>query len=72
MELIDLIDDVVSSKDVAGVFKIRVPKQVATINLCGCIAFHIDDTMPFIMPTEEQRKNLKDLFCIEVIPCEDN
>jgi hypothetical protein len=51
--------------------KIRVPKRVATVKVCGAINLYIDDTMDFIMPTEEQRKNLKEMLCIEVIPSED-
>ena len=51
---------------------IRVPKRVATIKLCGgAMTFHIDDTVSFTMPTEEQRKNLKELLCIEVIPVDE-
>lgn len=53
-------------------YAIRVPKRVATIKLCGGgLTFYIDDTMQFEMPTEEQRENLKKLFCIEVIPEEE-
>ncbi len=48
---------------------IRIPKRVATIKLCGgAITFHIDDTMQWQRPTDEQIYNLKNLFCIEVIP----
>lgn len=48
---------------------IRVPKKVATIKLCGgALTFHIDDTMQWQRPTDEQIYNLKNLFCIEVIP----
>ena len=53
-------------------FTIRVPKKVAIIKLCGGgLTFHINDTMEFTMPTEEQRKNLKEMLCIEVIPIEE-
>lgn len=46
-----------------------VPKKIAEIRLCGgAMVFTIDETMHFVMPTEEQRKNLKELLCIEVIP----
>ena len=49
---------------------IRVPKKVATIKLCGgALTFNIDDTMQWQRPTDEQIYNLKNLFCIEVIPC---
>ena len=48
---------------------IRIPKRVATIKLCGgALTFYIDDTMQWQRPTDEQIKNLKELFCIEVIP----
>lgn len=53
----------------AEAFAIRVPKRVATIKLCGgALTFHIDDTMQWQRPTDEQIYNLKNLFCIEVIP----
>ena len=45
---------------------IRVPKCIAKIRLCGAIIFRIDDTMPFVKPTEEQIKNLHDMLCIDV------
>ena len=51
--------------------KLLIPKKVAEIKLCGALHFSIDETMGFIMPTEEQRKNLKETFCIEVIPAEE-
>ena len=48
---------------------IRVPKRVATIKICGgALTFYIDDTMQWQRPTDEQIKNLKELFCIEVLP----
>ena len=47
---------------------IRIPKRVATIKLCGALEFNIDDTMNWKRPTDEQIYNLKNLFCIEVIP----
>jgi hypothetical protein len=56
----------------AACYKIRIPKKVATIKLCNALVFDIDDTMSWQRPTDEQIKNLKDLFCIEVIPYEDN
>ncbi len=52
---------------------IRVPKRIAEIKFCGgAFTIYIDDTMTFEMPTEEQRKNLKEMLCIEVIPYEEN
>ena len=50
---------------------LRVPKQVAVIKVCGAITLYVNDTMEFTMPTEEQRKNLKEMLCIEVIPVVD-
>ncbi len=51
---------------------IFIPKKVAEIKLCGgALTFNIDETMGFVLPTEEQRKNLKELFCIEVVPFEE-
>ena len=53
-------------------YAIRVPKRVATIKLCGgAMTFYIDDTMQWQRPTDEQIYNLKNLFCIEVIPYEE-
>ena len=47
--------------------KIRVPKVIARIKICGGgLTFNIDDTMQFEMPTKEQCENLKKTFGIEV------
>lgn len=47
--------------------KIRVPKAIARIKICGGgLTFNIDDTMQFEMPTKEQCENLKKTFGIEV------
>ena len=52
-----------------GGLAIRVPKRIAEIKLCGgAMTFYIDDTMQWQRPTDEQIYNLKNLFCIEVIP----
>jgi hypothetical protein len=52
-----------------GDYTIRIPKRVATIKICGgAMTFYIDDTMQWQRPTAEQIYNLKNLFCIEVIP----
>ena len=46
---------------------IREPKVIAKIKICGGgLTFTITDDMQFEMPTEEQRKNLKKTFGIEV------
>ena len=68
----ELINDIVTSLDIMSQpAEIRIPKRVATVKLCGGLTFHINDTMEFTMPTEEQRKNLKEMLCIEVIPVEE-
>ena len=55
-----------------GGLAIRVPKRIAEIKLCGgAMTFYIDDTMNWQRPTDEQIYNLKNLFCIEVIPYEE-
>ena len=46
---------------------IREQKVIAKIKICGGgLTFTITDDMQFEMPTEEQRKNLKKTFGIEV------
>ena len=68
----DLIDDVMLFDPEAEVHKFIVPKRVATIKLCGgAMTFYIDERSPWQRPTDEQIKNLKELFCIEVIPEEE-
>ena len=43
------------------------PKVIAKIKLCGgAIAINVDETMAWKKPTDEQIKNLHDLFCIYV------
>ena len=50
-------------------YSIWIPKKVATIKLCGgALTFDIDERMQWQRPTDEQIYNLKNLFCIEVIP----
>lgn len=68
---LNLLEEVSLDLDNAYECTIRVPKQVAVIKVCGAVTLRIDDTMDFIMPTEEQRKNLKEMLCIEVIPVVD-
>ena len=54
--------------DIVG-SSIWIPKKVATIKLCGgALTFDIDERMQWQRPTDEQIYNLKNLFCIEVIP----
>lgn len=45
---------------------IRIPQPIARITVCGAISLVIEDNMDFVFPTEEQRKNLKEMLCIEV------
>lgn len=69
--IIKLDDNLIYDK-ADGCCKIHIPKKVATIKICGgALTFHIDDTMQWQRPTDEQIYNLKNLFCIEVIPIED-
>lgn len=49
-----------------GKLTIKTPKKVAEIVLCGALHFDILDTFQFVIPTEEQIKNLKETFCIDV------
>jgi hypothetical protein len=66
--IVKLSDGMIYDKS-DGCCKIRIPKKVATIKLCGgAMTFNIDDTMQWQRPTDEQIYNLKNLFCIEVIP----
>lgn len=46
---------------------IRNPKIIAKIKLCGgAITINVDEIMTWKKPTDEQIKNLHDLFCIDV------
>ncbi len=45
---------------------IRKPKDVAKITICGSLCLTVTDMMNWTPPTEEQRKNLKEMFCIDV------
>lgn len=68
----ELIDNIATAANALPThLSLRRPKRVATIKLCGSLIFYIDDTMEFTMPTEDQRKNLKEMLCIEVIPIEE-
>ena len=45
----------------------RNSKVIARIKLCGgAVTINIDNTMAWKKPTDEQIKNLHDLFCIDV------
>ena len=66
--IVKLSDDMIYDKS-DGSYTIRIPNKVATIKLCGgALTFYINDTMQWQRPTDEQIYNLKNLFCIEVIP----
>lgn len=45
---------------------VRAPQPVAKISICDAVTFTITDIMEFTRPTEEQIKNLRDTFCINV------
>lgn len=45
---------------------IRKPKDIAKITVCGALCLTVTDIMNWIPPTDEQRKNLKEMFCIDV------
>lgn len=44
----------------------RNPKVIAKIKLCGAVTINIDEAMAWTKPTDEQIKNLHNLFCIDV------
>lgn len=46
---------------------IRNPKIIAKIKLCGgAVTINVDDTIAWKKPTDDQIKNLHNLFCIDV------
>lgn len=45
---------------------IRAPKKNAKITVCGALTLVVTDMMKFTPPTEKQRKNLKEMLCIDV------
>jgi len=51
---------------VTGVASVRIPKEIAKITVCGALTLTVTDMMAFTLPTKEQRKNLKDMLCIDV------
>ena len=51
-------------QEVAAIYN---PKVIARIKLCGgAVTININETMAWNQPTDEQIKNLHDLFCIDV------
>ena len=54
----------ISMPEVAAIYN---PKVIARIKLCGgAVTINIDETMAWEKPTDDQIKNLHDLFCIDV------
>lgn len=50
--------------EVAAIYN---PKAIARIKLCGgAVTINVDETMAWKKPTDDQIKNLHDLFCIDV------
>ena len=51
-------------QEVAAIYN---PKVIARIKLCGgAVTININETMAWEKPTDDQIKNLHDLFCIDV------
>lgn len=49
------------------VIAIRDTRIIAKIKLCGgAVTINVNETMAWKKPTDEQIKNLHDLFCIDV------
>ena len=54
----------ISMPEVAAIYN---PKVIARIKLCGgAVTINVNKTMAWKKPTDEQIKNLHDLFCIDV------
>lgn len=47
-------------------YSIGFPKLIARITICGALRVDVHEDTGFVFPTEEQRKNLKEMLCIEV------
>lgn len=64
------MEEYIQAQDLAG--KIRgaaepaFPEIIAEITLCGAVTFRVYEGSNFIKPTEEQRKNLKEMLCIDI------
>lgn len=43
-----------------------LPKTIAEIKICGALTIPIKEGSGFIEPTEEQKKNLREMLCIDV------
>ena len=46
--------------------RIKTPRNIAKITICGALCLIVTDMMNWIPPTDEQRRNLKAMFCIDV------
>ena len=54
----------ISMTEIATIYNLKV---IARIKLCGgAVTINVDNTMTWKKPTDEQIKNLHDLFCIDV------
>lgn len=54
----------ISMPEIATIYN---PKVIARIKLCGgAVTINVDNTIAWEKPTDEQIKNLHDLFCIDV------
>lgn len=64
------MQEYIQAQDLTGVMKgviePKFPKTIAEIVLCGSVTFRVYEGSNFIKPTEEQRKSLKEMFCIDV------
>ena len=50
----------------APVERVRIPKVIAKITLCGAFVMEINEGMNWNPPTPEQIKNLKEILNIDV------
>ena len=53
-------------KSDAPVERVRIPKVIAKITLCGAFVMEINEGMNWNPPTSEQIKNLKEMLNIDV------
>lgn len=54
----------ISMPEIATIYNSKV---IARIKLCGgAVTINVDNTIAWKKPTDEQIKNLHDLFCIDV------
>ncbi len=60
-----------TSNSGAPIDRLRIPKVIARISLCGAIVMSVTEDMDWNPPTPEQIKNLKETFNIDVRLVED-